>query len=162
MKALERLQKKATLWIMNYPSDNTYKERHERLKLLLVSLYFELHDFFLLLDILASKYDYDFSEQLRGIVTKTRQGTKNEFAVKKRRLKKADCKIFDRTLHLLNILQRKLISNADIINKKTLTDKYWRKFLQYNENDSCSWRILCLCGNCRPMPSSNSNNQNSC
>ena len=61
---------------MNYPSNKTYKEGLERLKLLPLSFYFDLHDLLFLLHIIANKYDYYFSEQVRGVVTMTRQGTK--------------------------------------------------------------------------------------
>ena len=75
MKALERLQRKVTLWIMNYPLNKTYEERLQ-LNLLPLWFYFELHDLLFLLDIFVNKYDYDFPEQIRGVVTMTRQGKK--------------------------------------------------------------------------------------
>ena len=54
MNALERLQRKSKLWIMNYPSNKTYKERFEHLKLLPLSFNLELHELLFFLGILPT------------------------------------------------------------------------------------------------------------
>ena len=74
---------------MNYPLNKTYEERLQRLNLLPLWFYFELHDLLFLLDIFVNKYDYDFSEQIRGVVTMTRQGKKKRVRCEKKKTKES-------------------------------------------------------------------------
>ena len=55
MEQLERVQKLATKWILGTSSH--YKERLQKLNLLPLSLYIELHDILVLLALLENKYD---------------------------------------------------------------------------------------------------------
>ena len=56
LKEIERVQKKATSWILSN-WDLSYKKRLEKLNLLPLSLYLELHYLLLLIDFTLEKYN---------------------------------------------------------------------------------------------------------
>ena len=77
----------------------------------------------------------------------TRQ--KQEFELPKLRLHKSDENFFFRATKLFNIISR---TTEKPMTKKLLTEMYQNYFHRsYNELDSCTWRLLCNCGICKPM-----------
>ena len=77
----------------------------------------------------------------------TRQ--KQEFELPKHRLHKSDENFFFRATKLFNIISR---TTEKPMTKKLLTEMYQNYFHRsYNELDSCTWRLLCNCGICKPM-----------
>ena len=79
--------------------------------------------------------------------TETRQS--KEFEVPKHRLRKCDENFWTRATRLYNIMRK---TTDKPLGKKLLTQMYMTFFhRRYNELDSCSWRVLCNCGNCNPL-----------
>ena len=144
-KALEKVQKTATKWIGSSKDD--YKTRLARLEILPISMYMELHDLLLLLSIMKGNYNIRRSKIPNIKLTETRQN--NEFEIPKHRLRKCDENFWTRATRLYNIVRK---TTDKPLSKKLLTQLYTSFFhRRYNELDSCSWRILCNCGNCNPL-----------
>ena len=148
-KEVERIQKKATAWILSSWEMN-YKSRMAKLKLLPLSYYFELYDLLTLLTLLGGNYNINLPIKLNECAVNTRQ---NELiAIDKTRTKKADENFWIRSSKLLNIT----VKNANIeikqIDKQYLTKIYWNYFENRNsEVNSCSWTLLCNCGSCNTI-----------
>ena len=97
-KEVERIQKKATAWILSSWEMN-YKSRMAKLKLLPLSYYFELHDLLTLLTLLGGNYNITLPIKC---AVNTQQ---NELiAIDKTRTKKADENFWIRSSKLLNII----------------------------------------------------------
>ena len=72
--------------------------------------------------------------------------------IEKFRTKKADENFWTRSSRLLNIIRKCANIELENINKQFLTKLYWNYFeKQYSEANSCSWSLLCNCGNCNPV-----------
>ena len=89
LRQLERVQKRATSWITNN-FKMSYTERLKFLKLLPLSMYFELHDILYLVSLLKNKHDIDLNTIIHKNESRTRQATRGEIAVHATRLKKSN------------------------------------------------------------------------
>ena len=154
MREIERVQQKATTWILNYSIG--YKERLRTLKILPLSMYIELHDILFLQSVMDGKYSV--SED--SIPISLRESTTrqcSEFELNKNRISKTDENFWTRAPKLFNILHKQFRDNPT---KKQLTESYFNYFENsYNQLDTCTWRVLCSCGSCNPyqklMPAEN-------
>ena len=75
MKTIESVQRRATAWILS-DSKSSYKKRLETLKILPVSLYFEMHDLLLLSSIVTGKVDINWQKYISFSDSRTRSSTK--------------------------------------------------------------------------------------
>ena len=145
MKSIEKIQQKATKWICG--GNDEYHQRLETLKILPLSMYMEMHDVLYLLSILEGNYYVPEDKLPKRKENETRQ--KQEFELPKHRLHKSDENFFFRATKLFNIISR---TTEKPMTKKLLTEMYQNYFHRsYNELDSCTWRLLCNCGICKPM-----------
>ena len=149
LRKVEKIQRLATKWFFGVNVD--YKTRLIKCGLLPLSMYIELHDVLFMRDLLKNKYDYTTTNEMNLKESKrTRQDARNELEIPKVNRNKCSENFFHRTTKLVNILSRKLGSLEDL-NKPKLSYLYRNFFLeQYNELNTCSWRILCSCGSCNP------------
>ena len=150
-KDIERIQRKATSWIISN-WEISYKQRLTTMKLLPLSYYFELHDLLMLISLLKGSYNIKIpikTNNNEGLLS-TRQ---NELiTINKTRARKADENFWKRTSYLLNIIRK--VGNVDLdqIDQKYLTKIYWNYFFKsYSEVNLCSWAFNCSCGHCNPM-----------
>ena len=150
-KDIERIQRKATSWIISN-WEISYKQRLTTLKLLPLSYYFELPDLLMLISLLKGSYNIKIpikTNNNEGLLS-TRQ---NELiTINKTRTRKADENFWKRTSYLLNIIRK--VGNVDLdqIDKKYLTKIYWNYFFKsYSEVNLCSWAFNCSCGHCNPV-----------
>ena len=154
LKQLERIQRKATAWILS-STEIDYPQRLRLLMLLPLSMYIELHDILFLFAVKNQKYDINIEDYTgkTEINRSTRQVSRGELNIPKPRLKKSEenfwvgaSQLHNLFSHLINFDQRDLPSL-----KSTLTDIYWRFFTKfYHETNDCMWRVLCMCGSCNP------------
>ena len=152
MREIEKVQKRATSWILG--SWNDYKTRLIQLELLPLSMYFELHDALLLISILKGNYNIRLPSSIKLHLNDAdrRQTRGNLFTIPKTRTKKCDENFWRRASQLLNLITKtKKLDFADLT-KSVLTKLYWEFFLKhYDESNLCTWRINCLCGYCNPV-----------
>ena len=144
---VEKVQKLATRWILG--PEKSYCERMKELKLLPLSLYMEMHDILMLLAMLNDNYDVVPNETLPHAYDSTRQFQRGELPIAQTRLQKTVDNFFTRTKRLYNYLIYACPSFYQKPDKTTLTDIYHTFFQKkYNETNTCTWRLLCRCGNC--------------
>ena len=126
MEKIEKLQKRATSWILG-GRNCTYKEKLIAFKLLPLSLYVEMHDLLLLLWLLDNKFDikvhFDYQD-----FEKNRQNARGELKIAKNRLRKPDEKFFHRAKLLSNIFSKFLSNSPQLSSKKTVSVIYWNFF----------------------------------
>ena len=122
-KEIERVQRKATIWIMgNW--DKSYKQKLTELRLIPLSYYFELQDLLMLVSMLKGSYNIKppikLNTKPNGDLSLTRQ--KDLTSITKTRTRKADESFWKRTSQLLNIIRKKK-GNIDLeqIDKPCLT-----------------------------------------
>ena len=147
----EKVQHRASIWILG-TNKLSYKSRLQRLHLLPLSLYHEMHVVLLFARIINSKTDIDWEKYVQIIDTGiTRSHAIPFYTSKCFQLKKCESDFWQRACSLSNINNRHL--NQDVIKstqcKEELTTIYWRYFTaKFNENLPCTWRLCCDCTNC--------------
>ena len=152
MRDIENIQKRATSWILGIWEN--YNNRLKQLELLPLSMHFELHDALLLLSIMQGNYNIRKSVSIKnnpGNDIKTRQTSGNQINIEKTRTKKADENFWKRFSRLLNIITKKTNYETSELTKPVLFKIFWNFFERYSEINSCTWRIICNCGNCNSM-----------
>ena len=142
MKEIEKVQQKATSWILNETIG--YKERPRALKMLQLSIKIELHDILFLQSVMDGKYNVK-DESIAVSVRNSTTRQSSDFELSKNRFHKTD-EIF--------------WTRAPKLAKKQLTECYFNYFKNScNQLDTCIWRVLCSCGSCNPyqklMPAEN-------
>ena len=148
MKKIEKLQKRATSWILSR-RNCTYKETLIALKLLPLSMYVELHDLLLLLSLLDNKFDIKVNFEYEDF-NSPKQSARGELKMAKNCLRKTDENFLQKAKLLYNIFS-KVLSDSTQLSSKKLSDIYWNFFkTNYDFNNKCTWRILCKCGKCNP------------
>ena len=151
MQQLERVQREASAWILQ-TADMEYSEGLKKIKLLPLSMYKELHDILFFFAVRTRKYDWNLEDHVERITSKnTRQASRGELQILKTRLKKSEENFWIRAYHLYNIFSHLVEFNEhdQTTLKNILTSIYWRYFdKNYNEINTCTWRILCICGGC--------------
>ena len=146
----EKVQHHATKWIIG--SDLSYRNRLIKLHILPLSLYVEMHDLLMLLSIKTGEFDVESSIENETICDNTRQSNRGEFKLSKPRLNKTNENFFRRTKLLYNYVLRVIESFGNFLNKATIQNIYWKFFTkQYTEENKCTWRVICRCGNCNPL-----------
>ena len=131
----------------------SYTEKLKLLKLLPLSMYFELHDILYLVSLLKIKHDIDLKTFFHRNESRTRQATRGEITVHATRLKKSNENYYVRSNTLYNYFSQIVDFENEGYDslKKSLTNTDWKFFNRsFAENNLCLWRILCCCGNCNP------------
>ena len=152
MRDIEKIQKRATSWILGIWEN--YNNRSKQLELLHLSMYFEQHDALLLLSIMQGNNNIRKPVAIKnnpGNYINTRQTSGNQIYIEKTRTKKAEENFWKRSSRLLNIITKKTNYEISELTKPVLTKIYWKFFEQSSEINSCTWKIICNCGNCNPM-----------
>ena len=104
MRDIEKIQKRATSWILGIW--DKYNNRLKQLELLPLSMYFELDDALFLLSIMQGNYNIRKSVSRKknpGNDINTRQTSGNQINFEKTRTNKADENFWRRASRLLNI-----------------------------------------------------------
>ena len=127
-----------------------YKCRLQKLKMLPLSLYTEMHDLLLFISIVRNNYEIDINQYAESTKSSTRQKERNEYQIPKTRLKKTNSDFFIRCPALFNVIIRHTSKQLTDIQKSDIAEIYWKFFERYSEIDSCTWRIMCPCRNCNP------------
>ena len=155
-KEIEKIQKRATAWILN-TWDMKYKDRLSKLNLLPLTMYFELHDLLLYINFLEGKYNIKVPQKLieRKIEKTDKMKTRNQKLelpnVEKTRTRKADENFWKRSSQLYSMIKKEYNQN-ETLNKSIITKLYWNYFSQsYDADNSCSWILFCACGHCNPV-----------
>ena len=155
MKDIEKIQKRATSWILGiWENYNNRLKQLELKQLLPLSMKFELHNALLLLSIMQGKYNIRKPVSIKnnpGNDINTRQTSGSKIYIEKKRGKKADENFWKRSSRLLNIITKNANYEISELTKPALTKSYWKFFEHYSGINSCTWRIICKCGNCNPM-----------
>ena len=131
----------------------SYTERLKFLKLLPLSMYFELYDILYLVLLLKNKHDIDLNTIIHKNESRTRQATRGEIAVHATRLKKSNENYYIRSNTLYNYFSQIVdFENQDYDSLKiSIKNTYWKFFnRKFAENNLCMWRIPCWCRNCNP------------
>ena len=77
---------------------------------------------------------------------RTRQGSGKNIQIPKIRKRKGEAS------YLLNFTVNKLPDSKEDITKINIAKLYWKFFIaKYDQQNSCSWSVLCNCGNCNPI-----------
>ena len=153
---IESVQRKAISWIfMTSKSHISYKDKLVKLNILPLSLYQELHVGLLFAKIHAGKIDIDRRSHvsITDVGNRRAQMTRN-FVCKQMRLKKFESDFWLRACHFANMYDEYF--KCDILFdpecKNRLLGMYTNFFkTRYNDSDTCTWRILCECNNCRDL-----------
>ena len=87
LRANEKVQRTATKWMLN--SHIPYKCRLQKLRMLPLSLYTEMHDL-LFISIVRNNYEIDINQYAENTKSSTRQNERNEYQMTKTRLKKTN------------------------------------------------------------------------
>ena len=145
-RQLENLQKRIVQWILG--KKLAYKEALYRLKLLPLTMYLQLNDVLMLSKLIQGHYHVDDL-----ILPEMIFSVRGELKFSSERPSKSNLQqaFFYRTTRIVNILKLN-ISNCDQKSlKHQLLKLFWKKFADFDENLSCSWRIGCDCtrNNCR-------------
>ena len=108
-----------------------------------------MHDLLYFFAVKQGKYDVELSnlDSIQG--STTRHYSRGELQINKNRLVRSDENFFNRTKILYNLVL-KIYSNYDrSLNKNTVSKIFWQFFCnQSTEENKCTWRIVCKCGNC--------------
>ena len=114
MEKIEKLQKRATSWILSGRSC-TYEEKLIALKLLPLCRYVEMHDLLLLLSLLDNILDIKVNIEYQDF-EKTRQNARGQLKIAKNSLRKTDENFLHRAKKLYNI--SKVPSNSTQLSSK--------------------------------------------
>ena len=152
---IEKVQRKAISWIfMTSKSHISYKDKLVKLNILPLSLYHELHVGLMFTKILAGKVDIDWRSHvsITEIENRRAQMTRN-FVCKQMRLKKCESDFWFGACRLANLYNEYF--KCDILIDPECKNKLLGMYTKFsktrkNETDTCTWRILCECNNCRP------------
>ena len=124
-----RKSTKTTSWVTNN-FKMSYTERLKILKLLPLSMYFEIHNILYLVLLLKNKHDIDLNTIIQKTESRTRQATRGEIAVHATRLKKSNENYYVRSNTLYNYFSQIVdFDNQDYDSLKiSLTNTYWKFF----------------------------------
>ena len=133
----------------------SYKEKLQKINILPLSLYQELHVVLLFAKMSSGKVDIDWQSHvtLAEVGTRRAQVTRN-FICKQMRLQKSESDFWYRACHLANLFNDyfKYDILLDREHKSKLLELYNRFFIsRHHESDPCTWRLLCACNNCRDL-----------
>ena len=146
MREIDKIQDKAVSWITGN-CQTEYYQNLKILKLLPLSIYFELHDILFFHSLLSNQFDIqtnDYVDKFKG--TRTRQESRGNFQVKDCRLKKTRENFWHRAVCLYNLFNKKVnIEEQTDESLKIKLTLYWDLDRNYNENNDCTWEILCFC-----------------
>ena len=145
-RQLENLQKRIVQWILG--KKYSYKEALYKLKLLPLTMYLQLNDVLMLSKLIQGHYHVD-DLRLPGMIFSVRGELKfNSERPSKSQLQQA---FFYRTTRIVNNLKLDILNCDQKSLKHQLLQLFWKKFADFDENLSCSWRIGCDCtrNNCR-------------
>ena len=147
MKRIEGFQRKVCRWIT--PGMN-YKDALKFLNILPLPFFIQLNDLLLYNKILTGRYDYDFSDVISPLSTRSCRSA--SFQVTRPRRRQCEHNFLFRTARLISLAPPIIdVFNSDGFKSRCLK-WMWRYFDQYfNPDNSCTWKLYCDCtrNNCR-------------
>ena len=152
-KDLEKIKKIAVKWIFDSSTGDDFKNELRKLKLLPLSMYFEIHDLLLLLKPLDRDYEVRTDDVIKITEMKTTaQAFRNELKITETKHSKCNDNFFRHAAILHNMFLRFTKPLKLPMDKNTIMRIYWQYFDNcFFENLPCTWRLLCKCGNCNPL-----------
>ena len=152
-KDSEKLKKIAVRWIFISSTGDDFKNELRKLKLLPLSMSFEVHDLLLFLKPLDRDYEVSTDNVIKITEMKTTaQAFCNELKITEMKHSKCNDNFFRHAAILRNVFlpfTKPLKLPQD---KNTIMRTYWQYFDNcFFENLPCTWRILCKCGNRNPL-----------
>ena len=130
----------------------SYKQQLITLNLLTLSLYIEMHDLLYLIALRQGKFDVELSNLDSIQESTTRQQSRGELQINKNRLLRSEENFFQRTKILYNLVLKVYSNDGRSLNKNTVLKILWHYFCnQYTEENKCTWRNVCKCGNCNSI-----------
>ena len=147
MKRIEGFQRKVCRWIT--PGMN-YKDALKFLNILPLPFFIQLNDLLLYNKILTGRYDYDFSDVISPLSTRSCRSA--SFQVTRPRRRQCEHNFWFRTARLISLAPPIIdVFNSDGFKSRCLK-WMWRYFDHYfNPDNSCTWKLYCDCtrNNCR-------------
>ena len=150
----ENVQGRAGMWITG--REENYKEALEKLKLLPLSLYHELHVLLLLVDIMNNEYTLHWTRNLS--LSNATQATRSEkltvFETPFRKSSKQVSDFWTRESYLANKLGKAIGIDVHSTEnpKKEILHVYWTYFYKhYDPAIICTWRLSCACSSCKDI-----------
>ena len=119
MEKFEKLQKRATSWIIS-GRNCTYKEKLIALKMLPLSLYVEMQDLLLLISLLDNKFNVKVNFEYQDF-EKTRQNARGESKTAKNCPRKTDENFLHSAKLLYNIFSKVPSNSTQLSSKTTVT-----------------------------------------
>ena len=153
IKSIERVQRKATKYILNdYTSD--YRTRLLSLNLLPLMYWFELQDIMFLVKHLKHPSDnLDIHKYISFTHSVTRMGSSgNRLKISFRRTSAARHFYYNRVVRLWNFIPVNVIdlSQSLLTIKHRIYSFCWSYFKEkFNSTNSCTYHLVCPCNNCR-------------
>ena len=149
--ALEHLQRRASKYILNYPTDMDYKMRLLNLKLLPITLFLEVQDILLFVKLIIDPPDnFSISDYIIFLDSFTRSSSQGKIrSALPLKLPKSSLSnhfYFNRIVRIWNSLPLIDLDSPFSSIKKQIYSIYWDYFItSYSLDNSCSWYRVCLC-----------------
>ena len=157
-RTLEKLQRRASKYIMGYPSLD-YKQRLLKLNLLPLTLWLELQDVLLFLHLIKFPPDnYNLSDFVHFSDSSTRSATAGKLVPSSLVIPRLNCtKHFyycnNWIIRIWNTLPPFDLHLSYVTLKTKLKDFFWDYFLNnYCSDNPHSWYCVCPCSSCSVLP----------
>ena len=149
IKAIESIQKRATKLILSdFTSD--YKQRLTKLHLLPIMYYFELQD--ILFTVKSPKYpspNFNIQEYISFASSSTRLTTNRKMIQQFSRTSTFRHYYFNQIVKLWNSIPTIDLNEPLPSIKETITTFLWQHFIvNFNPNNTCTYRYICPCPHC--------------
>ena len=147
--ALEHLQRRASKYILNYPTDMDYKMRLLNLKLLPITLFLEVQDILLFVKLIFDPPDnFSISDYIIFLDSSSRSSSQGKIrsALPLPKSSLSNHFYFNRIVRIWNSLPLIDLDSPFSSIKKQIYSIYWDYFItSYSLDNSCSWYRVCLC-----------------
>ena len=154
---LEKIQRRASKFILGYPREMDYKDRLINLNILPISLYLEVQDILFFIKLLKFPPDnFSIADYVSFLNTTTRSSTslhKIKSNLPMSRLSSTNHFYFIRIVRIWNSLPPIDLSESFATLRSSIFKLYWNYFItHYSLSISCSWCRICLCSTCSSLP----------
>lgn len=151
---LERVQRRATKFILNDFSSENYKSRLTSLHILPLMYWLELQDILFLIRCLKNPPDnLDLSHHTSYFTSNTRAAKCNKMQHRLYRTSSANHFYYNRVARLWNKLPPIDLSLPLSNIKKTIYNHFWDHFLtNFNPDSPCTYHFICPCSSCSSIP----------
>ena len=149
IQQLERIQRRATKFILNDFTDN-YRSRLIRTQLLPLMYIYDLNDVMFFVKSLQNPHaGFNINDYINFISGNTRQATSNKLQHTRATDSTNKNFYFNRLPRIWNTLPIINIKDHPATIKKKLSEFMWNQFLKdFDPNNTCSFSILCPCDRC--------------